>query len=126
MQDLTKAFCPLAVIVLRICYVYSKRQIVRLFIIGCFVCTTIVTLIIYGLIWHDIDPVSLDLPGFTRTGCTAPPSTEVWKLFVPNLVLHTILYLATTIPMLRARRVGKHSKLMDRLAREYVRGLPLL
>ncbi|KAI0801418.1 hypothetical protein C8Q74DRAFT_490241 [Fomes fomentarius] len=107
-----------AVIVLRICYVYSKNNVARFSMIGCFVACTISTLVIYGLVWHDIDPVALDLPGLKLTGCSAPPSREVWKVFAPNLVLHTILYLATTIPAFDMRRRGKKSQLMDRLVRD--------
>lgn len=109
-----------AVIVLRICYVYSKNNVARVSMIVCFVICTISTLVIYGRVWHDIDPVALDLPGLKVTGCSAPPSREVWKVFAPNLVLHTILYLATTIPAFYMRRRGKRSQMMDRLVRECV------
>ncbi|KAI0779007.1 hypothetical protein BD413DRAFT_632767 [Trametes elegans] len=107
-----------AIIVLRICYVYSKDFIVRGSVVACFVATTVVTVVIYGKIWHDVDPVAIPVPGLVINGCTAPTSREIWKLFVPNLVLHTVLYLATTIPALRMRRVGKDSRLLNRLVRD--------
>ncbi|KAI0829051.1 hypothetical protein BC628DRAFT_1417409 [Trametes gibbosa] len=108
-----------AVIVLRICYVYSKNLIVRAFVIVCFVACTVVTLAIYGKIWHDVDSVAIALPpGLKLDGCTAPPSHQVWKVFLPNLGLHTLLYLATTVPMLRMRRIGKQSRLLNRLVRD--------
>ena len=90
----------------------------RACIIGCFVSCTVVTLIFFGLLWHDLDAIALDVPGLPFNGCNAPPSKRMWKLFVPNLVIHTILFLATTIPALRWRGMGKQSQLMDRLARE--------
>ncbi|KAI0640252.1 hypothetical protein C8Q77DRAFT_1045330 [Trametes polyzona] len=107
-----------SVIVLRICYVYSKDIVARAFIIGCFVATTIITLVIYGKIWHDVDSIAIPVRGLEIDGCTAPPSRQIWKLFLPNLGLHTLLYLATTLPMLRMRRVGKQSRLLNRLARD--------
>ncbi|KAH9854418.1 hypothetical protein C2E23DRAFT_884010 [Lenzites betulinus] len=108
-----------AVIVLRICYVYSKSSVVRVFIIGCFAACTVVTLALYGKIWHDVDSTAVTLPpGVKFTGCTAPPSRQVWKIFLPNLGLHTLLYLATTVPMLRMRRLGQQSRLLNRLARD--------
>ncbi|KAI8980564.1 hypothetical protein BD414DRAFT_492584 [Trametes punicea] len=107
-----------AIIVLRICYVYSKSFVARAFIVGCFVSTTVITLLLYGMIWHDIDPVPMPYPGLKIDGCTAPPSGQVWKLFIPNLVLHTVLYLATTLPPLMMRRIGRTSHLLDRLARD--------
>ncbi|KAI0327688.1 hypothetical protein GY45DRAFT_1256521 [Cubamyces sp. BRFM 1775] len=106
------------IIVLRICYVYSKEFVTRAFIVGCFVACSIITLAIYGKIWHDVDSVPIPVPGLKIDGCTAPPSRQIWKMFIPNLGLHTLLYLATTLPMLRMRRVGKQSHLLDRLARD--------
>lgn len=107
-----------AVIVLRICYVYSKDAIIRAFVVGCFVACTIITFVIYGKIWHDVDSFANPVPSLKIDGCTAPPSRQIWKMFLPNLGLHTLLYLATTIPMLRMRRVGKQSRMLNRLARE--------
>ncbi|KAH9885401.1 hypothetical protein C8Q73DRAFT_749196 [Cubamyces lactineus] len=92
--------------------------VTRAFIIGCFVACTIITLVIYAKIWHDVDSVPIPVPGLTIDGCTAPPSRQIWKMYIPNLGLHTLLYLATTVPMLRMRRVGKQSHLLDRLARD--------
>ena len=116
----THIFFHTAIIVLRICYVYSKNQIVRIFLLSSFVVTTVATCAIYFvLIWPDVDPRQLGLPpGVVLRGCKAPPSGNMWKLFIPNLVYHTILYLTTTIPALRMRRIGKKSRLMDRLVVE--------
>ena len=111
---------PTAIIVLRICYVYSKNLLARAFIVGIFVACVISTAVLLGVVWHDIEAVPVNIPGIKITSCTAPPSKAVWKLFVPNIVLHTVLYLATTIPALRMRRLGKKSMLMDRLVMEYV------
>ncbi len=110
--------CSPAVIVLRICYVYSKDAIIRGFVVGCFFACTIITFVIYGKIWHDVDSFANPVPGLKIDGCTAPPSRQIWKMFLPNLGLHTLLYLATTLPMIRMRRVGKQSRLLNRLARE--------
>ncbi|KAI0673950.1 hypothetical protein C8Q78DRAFT_1076902 [Trametes maxima] len=105
-----------AIIVLRICYVYSKELMARLFVIGCFVACTVVTFVILGKIWHDIDSVAIPLRGLKINGCTAPPSRQIWKVLIPNLGLHTVLYLATTLPVLRMRLIGKQSRLLNRLA----------
>lgn len=107
-----------AVIVLRICYVYSKDAIIRAFVVGCFLACTIITFVIYGKIWDDVDSIAHPFPSLRIDGCTAPPSRQIWKMFLPNLGLHTLLYLATTLPMLRMRIVGKQSRLLNRLARE--------
>ncbi|KAI0352280.1 hypothetical protein OH77DRAFT_1523532 [Trametes cingulata] len=107
-----------SIIVMRICLVYSKDFIARAFIVGCFVACTVITLVIYGKVWHDVDPIPIPVPGLKIDGCTAPASRQVWKIFLPNLGFHTLLYLATTMPMLRARMVGKQSRLMNRLARD--------
>lgn len=107
-----------AIIVLRICLVYARNLLVRGLVVASFVVCSIITVTLFGVIWHDLDPIALNVPGFKINGCTVPPSQEVWKLFVPNLILHTVLYLATTVPVLRLRAVGKQSQLLNRLARE--------
>ena len=109
-----------AIIVLRICYVYSKNRLARAFVVGTFVASVVSTLVILATIWHDLEAEPVRIPGIKITSCTAPPSKEVWKIFIPNIVLHTVLYLATTVPALRMRRLGKKSMLMNRLVMEYV------
>ncbi|CDO77268.1 hypothetical protein BN946_scf184753.g18 [Trametes cinnabarina] len=105
-----------AIIVLRICYVYSKDFFTRALTVGSFVACTVMTLSIFGKIWHDVDPFAVPVPGLQLKGCTAPQSRQIWKIFVPNLALHTLLFLATTLPPLRMRRIGKKSQILDRLA----------
>ncbi|KAI9067170.1 hypothetical protein FKP32DRAFT_1601265 [Trametes sanguinea] len=105
-----------AIIVLRICFVYSKDFVTRAFVVACFVACTIITLVIFAKMWHDVDPVAIPVPGLKLNGCTAPQSQQIWKIFIPNLALHTLLYLATSLPPLRMRRIGKKSQLLDRLA----------
>ncbi|KAI1786801.1 hypothetical protein LXA43DRAFT_897234 [Ganoderma leucocontextum] len=105
----------IAIIVLRICYVYSKNPIARGIVVGTFVTSVVSTCVLFRTIWHDVEAVPVNVPGLKITSCTAPPSKTVWRMFVPNLILHTVLYLATTIPALRMRRLGKKSMLMDRL-----------
>ena len=105
---------------LRICYVYSKNLIARAFIVGTFVACVASTSALLGVLWHDLEAVPVNIPGVKITSCTAPPSKAVWKLFVPNIVLHTVLYMATTIPALKMRRMRRKSMLMDSLVMEYV------
>ncbi|KAI0756129.1 hypothetical protein C8Q80DRAFT_1090864 [Daedaleopsis nitida] len=109
---------PLSIIVLRICYVYSKSPLVRFFIVGCFAASTVSTYVVLGIVWHDMDSLPIPDVGFTIIGCNVPPSKQVWKIFLPNLVIHTILFLATTIPAMRMRRAGKNSQLTNRLVRD--------
>ncbi|EJF67423.1 hypothetical protein DICSQDRAFT_165251 [Dichomitus squalens LYAD-421 SS1] len=103
-----------AIIVLRICYVYSKDIVARAIVIGTLAVCTICTLVLFGTVWHDID-AHLPVPGITIDSCTAPPSREMWKIFVPSIILHTLLFLATTLPAVRLRRLGQQSMLVDRL-----------
>ena len=86
--------------------------------IGTLAVCTICTLVLFGTVWHDIDAVAIDVPGLTINSCTAPPSRNLWRLFVPSMVLHTSMFLATTIPAVRMRRLGKQSMLVDRLVVE--------
>ncbi|KAI0701244.1 hypothetical protein C8T65DRAFT_656546 [Cerioporus squamosus] len=106
------------IIVLRICYVYSKNLLIRGLVVGTFIASSAITVSFLGIIWHELDPIAVNVPGLTINSCSVPQSGQIWKLYVPNLILHTILYLATTVPVLRLRAIGKQSQLMNRLARD--------
>lgn len=54
-------------------------------------------------------------------GCIAPTPPKTWRLYVPPLVLHTVLYLFTAYRGLKVRSVtAEHAPLMERLMRECV------
>ncbi|CCL98057.1 uncharacterized protein FIBRA_00051 [Fibroporia radiculosa] len=107
-----------AIIVLRIWYIYSMRRVARIMIVGCFVICATATAITISIVYSDFLTIPLKLPGFHTPGCSVPPSDNMWRVFLPNIILHTILFAATTWPALRMHRCGRQSPLMNRLVRD--------
>ncbi|KAH9948201.1 hypothetical protein B0H21DRAFT_735021 [Amylocystis lapponica] len=107
-----------AIIVLRIWYIYSNRRVARLLVVAAFVGCTIASTVMLVQLYPDLHPEKITIPGIKFIGCTAPISNNIWKVFLPSLVLHTILYIATTWPAIRLRRMGRDSPLMNRLVRD--------
>lgn len=107
-----------AIIVLRIWYMFSNRPIARSFILAFFLATLITTIVLFKTIYADFRQVSPPVPGISNPGCSAPPSNRVWRIYLPNLILHTVLYLATTWPAFWMRRHGTRSPLMNRLLKD--------
>lgn len=50
--------------------------------------------------------------------CIPPQATALWKLYVPYLVLQTILFAGTLLPAVRPWRRRQRSQLLKRIVRE--------
>ncbi|KAH8094644.1 hypothetical protein BXZ70DRAFT_1033918 [Cristinia sonorae] len=106
------------VLVIRCWYLFQDSFTVRYFILASFVACGTTTFVIITLMWHEMKPLKVDIPGVVWDGCMAPLTPGIWRVFVPGIVIHTILYGATTIPALRLKSQGKSSPIMDRLLRD--------
>ncbi|PCH44399.1 hypothetical protein WOLCODRAFT_76925 [Wolfiporia cocos MD-104 SS10] len=100
------------IIVLRVWYIYSRRRLARLAVVGSFLACTAVTLSELGL-------VGLQLLNMTKTvACTIEMLYKVWRMYVPVLALHTVLFVATTWPALQKHRQGQSAPILFRLVRD--------
>lgn len=63
-------------------------------------------------------------PGFTPIGglsyipCMPPPPFRFWRLYVPDLVVQTIVFGATLWPAVQLWLNGRRSQLLNRIVRE--------
>lgn len=114
---------PKAVLVLRIWFLYPHSKFARLSaVVILFVCTVgeAVTL---GMSFKGLRSEILPLPGIRllSLGCVAPPPSNLWRIFVPSFILHTILYIFTAYRGLHRRSiVAEAAPVVQRLLREYV------
>ncbi|KAF5337746.1 hypothetical protein D9758_016032 [Tetrapyrgos nigripes] len=67
----------------------------------------------------------LDLQGFAATlnpvittGCAVPPPGNFWRMYIPSLVLHTLLFVLTTIRAWRTPNIFQEAPLMRRVLRD--------
>lgn len=101
------------IIVLRVWYLYTNRRIGRIIIVACYVASVGIDFGLLAMEWKELEPFYI--PGL---GCAAPRAPHIWRLFIQHLILHTILYIATTIPAVQMWHQKKGSPVMARLMRE--------
>lgn len=94
---------------------------------GCFIVCLVVEYATLALSFNDLHSESEQyrLLGvrMLEIGCTAPPPSKLWRMFIPAFVLHTILYLFTAYRGIRNRSIAAEAApLMRRLLRECVSG----
>ncbi|KAH9829490.1 uncharacterized protein C8Q71DRAFT_863249 [Rhodofomes roseus] len=104
------------IIVLRIWYMFAERPIARLLVVCAYLTAIVVTAAEMGILFASIVPIKYNIPGVVYHHCTAPPVAKIWRLYLPNFILHTILFVATTWPILQQR--SSTSPLMIRLVRD--------
>lgn len=92
----------------------ERRKLARLFVVSTYIAAIVTAATEIGVLFHDIVPI--ETPGIVEHYCTAPPVNKLWRIYLPNLVLHTVLSVATTWPVLEQRR--STSQPMLRLVRE--------
>lgn len=107
--------CPAGIIVIRVWHLYAHNQIGRFTVLFCYVATIIVTVVIVGTEWHRMEPHYVP-----TSGCIPPGIYSYVPIFILNLVLHSILYIATAIPALRIRHRTDYSVIMTRILWECV------
>ena len=118
------------VLVLRIWYLFEHSKTAQLLVVASFaaavqVVTEAVTLY---LSFPNLHSEIISLPGvrILELGCKAPPPSNLWQMFVPTIIMHTILYLFTAYRGLRDRSiVAQPAPITKRLIREYVASLAL-
>ncbi|PCH34332.1 hypothetical protein WOLCODRAFT_15258 [Wolfiporia cocos MD-104 SS10] len=87
---------------------YPRKWITRLLVIGTFLACAAAMIVELVKIEHSLGTDD-------NTDCAVPGSDDLWKVFIPVLVVHTVLFIATTWP---AMRVDGHTSLLGRLARD--------
>ncbi|KAH7924142.1 hypothetical protein BV22DRAFT_1013910 [Leucogyrophana mollusca] len=83
------------ILVLRVWHMFSHSVLARLIAIVSYVACSATSLITLGVSFGDLRSQALNVPGISLIGCTAPPPSDIWKIFIPSIAIHTILYLFT-------------------------------
>ncbi|KII92796.1 hypothetical protein PLICRDRAFT_37590 [Plicaturopsis crispa FD-325 SS-3] len=109
-----------AVIIFRIWYLYSRCKAVQIFV--CIVYVASFAAII-GELWLSLRGYKVQsatpIPGaFPVLGCMFIPNHNSWRIFVPTLVLHTVLYMLTAFRAFYSRGGLKRTPLVQRLLRD--------
>ncbi|KAF7341001.1 hypothetical protein MSAN_02085500 [Mycena sanguinolenta] len=106
-----------ATLVVRVWYLFSRSRLTRLAMIAAFTITNLVSL--YFAIMAGIQlEITPNLTRFHIYGCRADRPPRFWRLWLPSLVLHTLLYSLTAFRALKNRRVFKEAPILKRLVRD--------
>ncbi|KAJ7144790.1 hypothetical protein C8R43DRAFT_1198683 [Mycena crocata] len=106
-----------AMLVVRVWYLFSQSRLTRIAMISAFALTNILSLYfaIHAGIQLNITP---NLTALHIPGCRATRPSKYWRLYLPSLVLHTVLYCLTAFRALKNRRIFKEAPILKRLVRD--------
>ncbi|KAJ7839903.1 hypothetical protein B0H13DRAFT_1649950 [Mycena leptocephala] len=106
-----------AMLVVRVWYLFGQNRLTRIVMILSFALTNILS-----LYFAIVAGIQLDVtPNLTKLhihGCRANRPTKFWRLWLPSLILHTLLYCLTAYRALKNRRLFKEAPILKRLVRD--------
>ncbi|EPS97863.1 hypothetical protein FOMPIDRAFT_1127707 [Fomitopsis schrenkii] len=102
------------IVVLRVWYILSYRWMGRTFVVISFLVTLAVTARELVFIYPGFTPIG----GLSYIPCMPPPPFRFWRLYVPDLVVQTIVFGATLWPAVQLWLNGRRSQLLNRIVRD--------
>ncbi|KAJ3730076.1 hypothetical protein DFJ43DRAFT_1040555 [Lentinula guzmanii] len=106
-----------AMLILRIWYLFPDHQSIQYGMIILWVCSMTISLAYTGLIMKSLK--LLDRKTFSLgPGCRVARPVKFWRMFMPSLGLHTVLYILTAMRALRNRRLLMDAPVLKRLIRD--------
>ncbi|KAJ3793257.1 hypothetical protein GGU11DRAFT_760084 [Lentinula aff. detonsa] len=106
-----------AMLILRIWYLFPDHQSIQYGMIILWVCSMTISLAYTGLIMKSLR--LLDRETFPLgPGCRVARPVKFWRMFMPSLGLHAVLYILTAMRALRNRRLLMDAPVLKRLIRD--------
>ncbi|KAH0591441.1 hypothetical protein H2248_001518 [Termitomyces sp. 'cryptogamus'] len=108
------------ILVIRIWYLFQSNRPAQISIIIGFLISVLLSLVFFYLSLNRLEILSLALlfPKLRNEGCKAARPPNFWHMYLPSLVLHTIMYIMTGIRALRNRRFLTNAPILKRLLRD--------
>ncbi|KAJ6457252.1 hypothetical protein C8R45DRAFT_844345 [Mycena sanguinolenta] len=106
-----------AMLVIRVWYLFSQSRSTRLAMIAAFAITNLLSLYFAVMAGIQLE-ITPNLTQLHIYGCRADRPPRFWRLWLPSLVLHTLLYCLTAFRALKNRRVFKEAPILKRLVRD--------
>jgi len=111
------------ILVTRIWYLFQDSKPIRTGVILGFVVSLVLSLVflhlsVANLVIINLTDLAILFPGIRNEGCKAERPQGFWRIYLPSLVLHTILYILTAVRALRNRRLLKDAPILKRLLRD--------
>ncbi|KAF4606124.1 hypothetical protein EYR38_000169 [Pleurotus pulmonarius] len=106
-----------AILVLRVYYLFSNSKLVQNIVIACFIVSVSISLAFACTASINLRPLET-LVAFGIRGCRAERPQGFWRLYLPPLVLHTLLYMFTVLRAVSNRQMLKKSPVMQRILKD--------
>ncbi|KAJ8507157.1 hypothetical protein ONZ45_g10446 [Pleurotus djamor] len=106
-----------SILMLRVYYLFSGSKLIQRIVVLCFIISVSVSLTFSCIAATNLRGL-MPLVAFGIKGCRAERPEGFWRLYLPPLVLHTILYMLTVLRAARNRRMLKKSPVMQRLLKD--------
>ncbi|KAF7436182.1 hypothetical protein PC9H_003008 [Pleurotus ostreatus] len=106
-----------AILVLRVYYLFSNSRLVQNIVIACFIVSVSISLAFACTASINLRPLQT-LVAFGIRGCRAERPQGFWRLYLPPLVLHTLLYMFTVLRAVSNRQMLKKSPVMQRILKD--------
>jgi len=110
-------------LVTRVWYLFQGSKAIQIGVIVSFVASFVLSLYFLYMVEKNVEIITpmylLQLfPNLRNEGCKAVRPRSFWRIYIPFLVLHTILYILTAVRALRNRRLLKNAPILKRLLRD--------
>ncbi|KAK0185174.1 hypothetical protein F5146DRAFT_1071691 [Armillaria mellea] len=112
-----------AILVLRVWYLFSNSKNIRLITVFAFVLSLSTSMLFSILAARKVRTLQtgISLPTFIHYevhGCRVSRPPMFWRIYLPSLCLHTLLYILTAFRALQNRRMLNQAPVMKRLLRD--------
>ncbi|KIK71467.1 hypothetical protein GYMLUDRAFT_33643 [Collybiopsis luxurians FD-317 M1] len=108
-----------AMLISRVWYLFPHDKIIQYGIIVLWIFSMAFSLAYTGVAAKGLNLLLDDsIFALGTVGCRAARPANFWRMFIPGLVLHTILYVLTAYRALRNRRVLQEAPVLKRLLRD--------
>ncbi|KAL0578454.1 hypothetical protein V5O48_003554 [Marasmius crinis-equi] len=109
-----------AMLVYRVWHLFGSSSRVQWSIVVAFACSIFFSILFTVIAMADLEILPATdarrVPG--SPGCRAARPPMYWRIYLPSLILHTILYILTAHRALRNRQILKHAPVLKRLLRD--------
>jgi hypothetical protein len=106
------------IIVTRIWFLFSHKKIVRWGAIVAFALAFCFSLFFVQEFLNGFRPINFRIPGIRKIGCYAKTPANLWRVFFPSFLLHTLLYVCTAIRAVQDRRLLSKSPVLTKLLQD--------
>ncbi|KAF9040190.1 hypothetical protein BDZ89DRAFT_945058, partial [Hymenopellis radicata] len=109
-----------AILVIRVWHLFSSNRKIQIMIIAMFATSVILAMgfTIDSAVRIRFQRTGLVVDKLRILGCRADRPHKFWRIYLPSLCLHTVLYALTAVRALRNRRTLKHAPVLKRLLRD--------